>query len=63
MNKSHGDKAQISTELSRLLAQQTEFVQKTALAEPTPAELEEFERSRDRVRELFVELEGLRKAA
>jgi hypothetical protein len=59
----NNEKEQISMELSRLLAQQTEFFQKSALAEATPTELEEFKRSGDRVRQLFAELEGLRKAA
>jgi hypothetical protein len=57
------DRSQISTELSRLLAQQTEFFQKTARTEPSRAELEEFRKSGDRVRQLFAELEGLNKAA
>jgi hypothetical protein len=54
------DAIQINEELSRLLTLQVEFFEKTP-AEHTWAEYDEFVRSRDRVRELFVELERLRK--
>jgi hypothetical protein len=50
----------ISIELSRLLAQQTRFLQ---TVEPTPEQRQEFEQSVDRVRELFTELEQSNKAA
>ena len=50
---------EISTELSRLIAVQTAFYQK---ANPTPAELQEFEQAGRRIRELFAEL-GKKKAA
>jgi hypothetical protein len=55
--------SQIGNELARLLAQQTEFFKKGARAKYTPEELREYEESRDRVRELFAELERLTKAA
>ena len=50
----------ISAELGRLLAEQTDFFKKT---EHTSDELREYRRSRERVRELFTELEQSRKAA
>jgi hypothetical protein len=51
---------EISNELIRLLNQQTEFLSKTA---PTNEDISEYERWRERTRELFAELEQLRKAA
>jgi len=56
-------KAHISFELSILLAEQTEYFEKTAQAEPTPEELLQFECVGQRIRELFAELEQLSKAA
>jgi hypothetical protein len=56
MNRS----CEISAELARLLAEQTNFLKKIR---PTCTELQEYEESRDRVRELFAELEQLAKAA
>jgi len=47
------DRQQIDTELSRLIAQRTEFFQKS---NPTPAEIQEFEHSGTRFRELFIQL-------
>ena len=44
---------EISKELARLLAKQTEFFKKGARCGHTPDELREYERSRARVRELF----------
>jgi hypothetical protein len=54
------DKAQISIELSRLIERQTKFFEKS---DPTLSELQEFEWAGERIRKLFAELEGLRKAA
>ena len=51
---------EISAELARLLAEHTNFLKKMS---PTCTELQEYEESRDRVRELFAELEQLAKAA
>ena len=51
---------EIGNELMRLFDQQTEFLSKTA---PTPEELSEYERWRERTRELFAELERLAKTA
>ena len=56
----NNDRAQISIELSRLIARQTEFFQKS---DPTPSELQEFEWAGERIRKLFAELEHLNKAA
>jgi len=50
---------EISVELSRLLAEQTNFLKKM---KPTSTEREEYQRSRDRVRELFAELDQLKAA-
>jgi hypothetical protein len=54
------DKIQISAELSRLIALQTEFCQK---GNPTPSELQEFEWTGECIRKLFSELAQLKKAA
>jgi hypothetical protein len=54
------DKAQISIELSRLIARQTEFFQKS---DPTSSEIQEFEWAGERIRKLFAELEQSNKAA
>ena len=51
---------EISIELSRLIARQTEFFQKS---DPTPSELQDFEWAGERIRKLFDELEQLNKAA
>lgn len=51
---------EISAELASLLAEQTNFLHKMEL---TSTEREEYEKSCDRVRELFAELEQLAKAA
>ena len=53
-------RAEISTELSRLIARQAEFFQKS---DPTPSELQEFEWAGERIRKLFADLEQLNKAA
>jgi hypothetical protein len=51
---------EISAELGRLSAEQTNFLRKMKL---TSTERQEYENSRDRVRELFAELEQLAKVA
>ena len=51
---------EISAELARLLAWQTNFLKKIELA---ATERQEYAKSCDRVRELFAELERLAKAA
>jgi len=47
------DKQQINVELSRLIALQTAFYQKS---NPTPDEIREFEKAGRRTRELFAAL-------
>jgi hypothetical protein len=49
----NNDRSQISIELSRLIARQTEFFQKS---DPTSAEIKEFEWAGERIRKLFAEL-------
>jgi hypothetical protein len=56
-------KAHISFELSLLLAEQTEYFEKTALVGPTPEEIQQFEYTGQRIRDLFAELERRNKAA
>lgn len=56
-------KAHISFELSLLLAEQTDYFERTAITEPTPEELQQFEYTSQRIRELFAELEQMNKAA
>jgi hypothetical protein len=56
----NNDKAEISIELSRLIARQTEFFQKT---DPSPSDLQEFQWAGERIRKLFAELEQRNKAA
>ena len=53
----------ISNEVARLLARQTEFFKNGARRRHTPNELREHERSRERVRELIDLLEHLRKTS
>ena len=53
-------RVEISIELSRLIARQTEFIQKS---DPTPSELQEFEWAGERIRKLFAELAQSNKAA
>jgi hypothetical protein len=55
----HNRSLEISAELSRLLAEQTNFLKKM---NHTPTEREEYQKSRDRVRELFAELEQVKAA-
>ena len=47
------DRTQISDELSRLIALQTEFYRKS---DPTPDQVQEFEWAGKRIRQLFVQL-------
>jgi hypothetical protein len=54
---------EISNELARLMAEQTEFFKKGTWAKHAQDELHGHEVLRDRVRELFAELGQSRKAA
>ena len=53
--------SEIRRQLARLLTEQTELFRKGP--RPTAEELRDYEASRERVRELFAELERLRSAA
>ena len=53
------DKQQINVELSRLIALQTAFYQKS---NPTPDEIREFEKAGRRTRELFAALAQVKAA-
>jgi len=54
-------KSEISRELARLFNEQAEFFRKGP--RHTDEELRDYEAARERVRDLFAELERLRKAA
>jgi hypothetical protein len=55
--------AEIVAELEPLLAQQTKFFKSLARGRQTEEEYRLYEKSRQRVRSLFEELERLRRAA
>ena len=55
--------SQIKHELARLFNEQTEFFRRGARAKHTDAEVAEYEKRRQLVRELFAELDELREAA
>ena len=54
--------SEISRELTRHLTEQTEFLRKDARVGATEEEFHEYEMSRERVRQLFTELERLKAA-
>jgi len=59
-----GDRiSQVRAELTRLFDEQVEFFRRRAQQQPTPAELREYQERRERIRQLFEELRGLREAA
>jgi len=53
MEKRSGKSSEISDELARLLAEQTDFFKNVS---HTAEDISEYKRSRDRVRELFAQL-------
>ena len=53
MEKRSGKPSEISDELARLLAEQTDFFKNVS---HTAEDISEYKRSRDRVRELFAQL-------
>jgi len=55
--------SQIKDELGRLFNEQTEFFRRGARAKHTDAEVAEYEKRRQLIRELFAELDELREAA
>jgi hypothetical protein len=59
-----GDRiSQVRAELTRLFDEQVEFFRRRAQQQPSPAEQREYQERRERIRQLFEELRGLRKAA
>ena len=54
--------SQIRNELVRLFTEQTEFFRKGVRGTHTESELAEYDKRRERIRELFAELDELRKA-
>ena len=74
--KSHGDRpipalpqsttrlacrvSQVRAELTRLFDEQVEFFRRRAQQQPNPADLREYQERRERIRQLFAELRGLR---
>ena len=55
--------SQIKVELSRLFEEQVEFFRKRSLGELAPVEHHKYEKRRERIRQLFAELYGMRKVA
>ncbi|HEV2728468.1 MAG TPA: hypothetical protein VGV15_00425 [Terriglobales bacterium] len=54
--------SRIKLELTHLFEQQVEYFRKRNVGEPA-AERREYEKRRERIRQLFAELSGLKKAA
>jgi hypothetical protein len=54
--------SRIKIELTHLFEQQVEYFRKRSVGEPT-AERREYEKRRERIRQLFAELSGLKKVA
>jgi hypothetical protein len=55
--------SQIKVELTRLFEEQVEFFRKRSLGELARFEHHKYEERRERIRHLFAELYGMRKAA
>jgi len=55
--------SEIKSELARLFSEQTAFFQKGRRAKHTEIELAEYEKRRQRIRDLFAEMEQLVKVA
>ncbi len=53
----------IKAELTRLFEEQVEFFRKRSLGEFAPVERHKYEKRRERIRQLFAELSGMRKVA
>ena len=60
-SKLAGRKDQIKSELGKLFNEQAPFFKKGNRAAHNPTEVAEYERRRERIRELFAELDELRK--
>jgi sugar (pentulose or hexulose) kinase len=50
----------VRAELTRLFDEQVEFFRRRAQQQPNPADLREYQERRERIRQLFAELRGLR---
>ena len=55
--------SEIKRELARLFSEQAAFFQKGRRAKHTETELAEYEKRRERIRDLFAEIDELRKTA
>jgi hypothetical protein len=55
--------SQMKIELTRLFEEQVEFLRKRSLGELAPIEHHKYEKRRERIRQLFAELSGMRKVA
>jgi len=55
--------SRIKIDLAQLFEQQVEFFRRRTLGETTPAEQRDYEKRRERIRQLFDELSRLTKAA
>jgi hypothetical protein len=55
--------SQMKIELTRLFEEQVEFFRKRSLGELAPIEQRHYEKRRERIRQLFAELYGMRKVA
>ena len=55
--------SQIKVELTRLFEEQVEFFRKRSVGELAPIECHKYEKRRERIRQLFAELSGMRKVA
>jgi hypothetical protein len=58
-----GRTARIKIDLAQLFEQQVEFFRRHTLGETTPAEQRNYEKRRERIRQLFAELGRSTKAA
>jgi hypothetical protein len=55
--------SQLKIELTRLFEEQVEFFRKRSLGEFASIEHHKYEKRRERIRQLFAELSGMRKVA
>jgi hypothetical protein len=55
--------SKIRVELTRLFEEQVEFFRKRSVGELPPIEHHKYEKRRERIRQLFAELYGMRKVA
>jgi len=55
--------SQMKIELTRLFEEQVEFFRKRSLSELSPIDHRQYEKRRERIRQMFAELTGMRKVA